>query len=174
MRATGKHIHVTYYVLLTFTANKIMQPTLLTNRYIGQPYQAPTPDPSQYTLAIDAVYANCAPKPNRSGKRTLLDLPAGYSASYTLHPGCYVQTARPDGTQHEGGLFPLASLPVGVLTRCPIIATRARHRVGYTVGRKGGLAEGVLCPGCKHIHYFTSLAPFPYPEPQKPIIAKLV
>ncbi|CAJ8620327.1 hypothetical protein X979_3070 [Burkholderia pseudomallei MSHR7527] len=142
--------------------------------YIGQSFQHPTPDPSQYTVAIDAVYANCAPKPNRSGKRTLLDLPAGYSASYTLHPGCYVQTARPDGTQHEGGFFPLASLPVGVLTRCPIIATRARHRVGYTVGRKGGLAEGVLCPGCKHIHYFTSLAPFPYPAPQKSIIAKLV
>lgn len=146
--------------------------SLYAKLYFGQPYKAPTPAPSQYTLAIDAVYANCAPKPNKSGKRKLLDLPAGYSASFTLHPHCYIQTARPDGTQHEGGLFPLASLPVGVLTRCPIIETRARHRVGYTVGRKGGLAEGVLCPSCKHIHYFTSLAPFPYPEPSQAAAAK--
>ncbi|MBH9658249.1 hypothetical protein JAO05_24425 [Burkholderia pseudomallei] len=151
-----------------------MQATPLTKTYIPQPFVAPAPDPSQYTVSIDAVYANCAPKPNKSGKRKLLDLPAGYSASYTLHPNCYVHTAKPDGTPHEEGHYPLASLPVGVLTQCPIIATRARHRVGYTVGRKGGFAEGVLCPSCKHIHYFTSLAPFPYPEPERRIVAKLV
>lgn len=117
---------------------------------------ATRPESPDYIFAMDAVHLERAShRKRRNGN--LPEIPPGYSASFTLHPDAYIHTARPDGTQlaHHR----VNTLPAGALTLCPIIHKRARHRVGYTVGREGSHAEGILCPMCKHIYYFMSLAP---------------
>jgi hypothetical protein len=129
---------------------------------VDLPYPVTRPASPDYVFALDAVHLERASHPKRR-KGKLPEIPAGYSASFTLDPLVNVVAAKADGTR-LGNAHPLRTLPAGVLTLCPVVHTRARHRVGYTVGRAGALAEGVLCPMCKHIYYFLTLAPSASPS----------
>lgn len=124
-------------------------------------YPATRPESPEYIFAMDAVHLERASHPKRR-KAKLPEIPPGYSASFTLHPDAYIHTATRDGAKL--GHRRVNTLPAGVLTLCPIIHKRARHRVGYTVGREGDHAEGILCPMCKHIYYFMSMAPVNNPR----------
>ncbi|WP_153134691.1 hypothetical protein [Paraburkholderia agricolaris] len=124
-------------------------------------YLPTSPEFPDYIFASDAVYFERTSHPKRS-KNKLPEIPAGYSASFTLDPRTPVFPATPDGNR-LGDARALRALPAGVVVLCPKPHRGARQRVGYTVGREGGLAEGILCPLCKHIYYFLTLAPSPSP-----------
>jgi hypothetical protein len=103
--------------------------------------------------AIDAKHIDAQPRPRKQYKRKPPIPASAYSVSYSLDPEHLVWPLDEEGIA-QGAPYPLSMVAAGALVLCP--KNPNRHGVGNTVGYKGGPAEGILCPSCKHIYYVAS------------------
>ncbi|WP_156349293.1 MULTISPECIES: hypothetical protein [unclassified Burkholderia] len=121
----------------------------------AQPNQSLDPAHTEDTPTADAKRVDAQSRPRKQYKRKPPIPVSEYSVSYTLDPEHPIWPLDKDGIA-DGAPYPLSMIAAGALVLCP--KHRKRHGVSSAVGYKGGPAEGVLCPSCKHIYYIVPAA----------------
>lgn len=106
----------------------------------------------QDSPAVDPDRIDVQSRPRKRDKRKPVIPVSEFSVSYSLNPEHPVWPLDEHGIA-EGAPYPLSIVAAGALVLCP--KHRNRHGVANTVGYEGGDAEGIVCPSCKHIYYFT-------------------